>query len=461
LKKNLLLQLTIAVLLPSLGAFLLAWVGFCQFEKTMEGLADSYVQNLARGAAARLESSKWDLRTDGTLSPEQFRSRISGFGGFMVDDISVPGMFAVFDSEGNLIYGTSDISLLSILWDQPVSIAPSQKIRGPDGRYYSIAVYPILDRNLFVLAAVSWDKLLGPMVPLATVWPFVIGMLGLLGIFAVYIMWQKVILPLKDLEEEVSMLKWGEEVPLINAPEAVTELQRLREAIVVLAKSAIERVRLSRSYVNDLVKVQEEEHARISREIHDGPLQDVTALIQRLRLLSLDIDSPDERQKRLDEAEEAAMAGVKEMRELCNNLTPPWLDLGLAQALTELAENQSERLGLKISLDLEELPELPEDITLAFFRITQEAVNNAARHAEASNVKITLRNTGKAAVLEIVDDGKGFQIPEDIASLRVAGHRGLSNMKERMSIIGGKLSISSLPGKGTGIRCELPFENIQ
>jgi len=175
----------------------------------------------------------------------------------------------------------------------------------------------------------------------------------------------------------------------------------------------------------------------------------------------LDIDSPDERQKRLDEAEEAAMAGVKEMRELCNNLTPPWLDLGLAQALTELAENQSERLGLKISLDLEELPELPEDITLAFFRITQEAVNNAARHAEASNVKITLRNTGKAAVLEIVDDGKGFQIPEDIASLRVAGHRGLSNMKERMSIIGGKLSISSLPGKGTGIRCELPFENIQ
>ena len=66
MRKNLLVQLTIAVFLPSLGAFLLAWVGYCQFEKTMEGVAASYVQNLARGVAARLESSKWDLRTDGS-----------------------------------------------------------------------------------------------------------------------------------------------------------------------------------------------------------------------------------------------------------------------------------------------------------------------------------------------------------------------------------------------------------
>ncbi len=462
MRRNLLLQLTIAVTLPSLCAFLLAWVGFCQFDNTMEGLADSYVQNLARGAAARLESSQWDIRTDGTWRPDQFRSHIAGLGGLMLDDSSLPGIFAVFDGEGNLIYGTSDVSLLSILWNQPTYITSTQKIRGPDGHFYSIAVYPILQRNLFVLAAVSWDKLLGPMVLLTTLWPFIMGMLGLLGLFSVYIMWQKVIMPLKDLEEEVSLLKWGEEVPLINAPEAVTELQKLRNALVELAKSAIERVQLSRSYVNDLVKVQEEEHARISREIHDGPLQDVTALIQRLKLLSLVmIDSSEEQQKLLDEAEEAAMAGVKEMRELCNNLTPPWLDLGLTQALTELAESQSERLGLKINLDLQELPELPDDITLAFFRVAQEAVNNSARHSESSNVKITLKDTGRTIILQIEDDGKGFEIPDNLTELRVHGHRGLSNMKERMSIVGGTLSISSLPGKGTLIRCELPLENIQ
>lgn len=336
-----------------------------------------------------------------------------------------------------------------------------QKIRGPDGRFYTIAVYPMLQRNLFVMAAVSWDKLLGPMVSLTTFWPFIMGILGLIGIFSVYIMWQKVIMPLKDLEEEVSMLSWGEEVPLKNAPEAVTELQKLREALVVLANSAIDKVQLSRRYVNDLVKVQEEERARISREIHDGPLQDLTALIQRLRLLSLDIDSPVEREKQLEEAKSAAMAGVKEMRELCNNLTPPWLDLGIVQALTELSERQSAQLNIKIHLDLQEIPDLSDEATLAFFRVAQEAVNNSARHADAENVSISLKNTGKMILLQIEDDGKGFEVLDNFTELRVQGHRGLSNMRERMSIVGGHFSIFSTPGKGTVIRCELPLVTVQ
>ncbi len=461
MRRNLLLQLTVAVFLPSLGAFLLAWIGFCQFENTMEGVAGSYVQNLARGAAARLESSQWDLRTDGTWQPNQYRSRILGLGEMMSDEMAVPGMFAVFDSDGNLIYGTSDVTILSIIWNKPIATMSPQKIRGPDGRFYTIAVYPMLQRNLFVLAAVSWDKLLGPMVSLTTFWPFIMGILGLIGIFSVYIMWQKVIMPLKDLEEEVSMLSWGEEVPLKNAPEAVTELQKLREALVVLANSAIDKVQLSRRYVNDLVKVQEEERARISREIHDGPLQDLTALIQRLRLLSLDMDSPVEREKQLEEAESAAMAGVKEMRELCNNLTPPWLDLGIVQALTELSERQSAQLNIKIHLDLQEIPDLPDDVTLAFFRVAQEAVNNSARHADAENVSISLRNTGKMILLQIEDDGRGFEVLDNFTELRVQGHRGLSNMRERMSIVGGRFSIFSTPGKGTVIRCELPLVTVQ
>ena len=461
MRRNLLLQLTVAVFLPSLGAFLLAWIGFCQFENTMEGIAGSYVQNLARGAAARLESSQWDLRTDGTWQPNQYRSRILGLGEMMADEMAVPGMFAVFDSDGNLVYGSPDVTILSIIWDMPISVMSPQKIRGPDGRWYTIAVYPMLQRNLFVLAAVSWDKLLGPMVSLTTFWPFIMGILGLIGIFSVYIMWQKVIMPLKDLEEEVSMLKWGEEVPLKNAPEAVTELQKLREALVVLANSAIEKVRLSRRYVNDLVKVQEEERARISREIHDGPLQDLTALIQRLRLLSLDMDSPAEREKQLEEAEKVAMAGVREMWVLCNNLTPPWLDLGIVQALTELSERQSAQLKIKIHLDLQEIPDLTDDVTLAFFRVAQEAVNNSARHGAAENVSISLKNTGKMILLQIEDDGKGFEVADNFTELRVQGHRGLSNMRERMSIVGGNFSIFSAPGKGTVIRCELPLVTVQ
>ena len=461
MRKNLLVQLTIAVFLPSLGAFLLAWVGFCQFEKTMEGLAGSYVQNLARGAAARLESTKWDLRTDGTWRPNQFGLPSGGLSDMISSEMNVPGMFAIFDEDGTLLYGTPDVPILSMLWNQPLNVMAPQKIRGPNGNFYTISVYPVLRRNLYVLAAVQWDQLLGPIVSLATFWPFIIGLLGLVGIFSVYVMWHKVILPLKDLESEVSSLKWGEERPQKNAPEAVDELQRLREALLVLSNSAIDKEVLSRRYVNDIVKVQEEERSRISREIHDGPLQDVTALIQRLRLMSIDIGSPDIMKERIGEAENVAMAGVKEMRELCNNLTPPWLDLGITQALTELTERQSRQLGIKITTDLQDIPELPNEITLAFFRVAQEAVNNSARHAKAEHVRIILRDTGERIVLQIEDDGSGFKVPNNITELRVKGHRGLSNMKERMSIVGGTLTVSSTPGTGTFIRCELPFKAVE
>ena len=115
MRKNLLVQLTIAVFLPSLGAFLLAWVGFCQFEKTMEGLAGSYVQNLARGAAARLESTKWDLRTDGTWRPNQFGLPSGGLSDMISSEMNVPGMFAIFDEDGTLLYGTPDVPILSML----------------------------------------------------------------------------------------------------------------------------------------------------------------------------------------------------------------------------------------------------------------------------------------------------------------------------------------------------------
>ena len=95
---------------------------------------------------------------------------------------------------------------------------------------------------------------------------------------------------------------------------------------------------------------------------------------------------------------------------------------------------------------------------MAFFRVTQEAVNNSVNHGKAEEVKITLRDLGDKIVLKIEDDGKGFIVPKDITELRVKGHRGLSNMQEIMFLVGCKLSISSSP-QGTVIICKLPIKN--
>lgn len=424
----------------------------------MENVAASYVQNLAQSAAARLESSQWDIYSDGSWRPKQARSRIVGINETLLSGINVPGIFAVFDHDGNMLYGTDEArTLVSVLINAPEGVAKT--INGPNGQIYTVSVHPIYRRNVYIVAAVALSDLLGPMVSFATFWPFITGLMGLIGIFTVYIMWQKVILPLKDLEQEISTLKLGVDVPSPNAPEAVEELQNLRQAIMALANSAIDKARLARRYVNDLVLAQEAERETISREIHDGPLQDITAFVQRLRLISGSNVSLEERLQLIHEAEKIAMTCVRDLREICNGLTPPWLDLGLAQALIELSERLSEQLKIKISLDLDEIENLSEEATLAFFRVVQEAVNNSVQHGKAENVKISLKEEHELVIVQIEDDGEGFAVPVDVAELRVHGHRGLSNMTERMSLVGGTITMRSEYGKGTIIHCELPINH--
>lgn len=456
MRRNLLAQLTIAILLPYVGGFLIAWQGFYQFEKNMESIAASYAQNIAHSAAARLDSSQWEVYTDGAWLQRQAGTRIIGIDEAMLSGISVPGIVAVFDSSGNLLYGEEEIRLLEQALVNPSAADGAQKAVGLKGRIFTVAVYPVLARNVSVVGAVAWSDLLGPMVSFSTFWPFITGLLGLIGIFTVYIMWQKVIMPLKDLEQEISRLEWGVDVPLTKSSEAVKELQSLRLAIVSLARSAIEKVRLSRRYVSDIIRIQESERETISREIHDGPLQDITALVQRLRLIAGNDGMTDKQLQLLVEAEKIAMTGVRDLREICNGLSPPWLDLGITQALTELSERLCQQLKIKIALDLDEVGCLSENAALVFYRVTQEAVNNSAQHGKAQNVKILLRDDGKLVTLQIEDDGQGFDVPANVAEYRIQGHRGLSNMTDRMALVGGTITIHSEEGKGTIIRCELP-----
>jgi signal transduction histidine kinase len=265
-------------------------------------------------------------------------------------------------------------------------------------------------------------------------------------------------MPLLSLESEVSSLKWGKDLPKKDDPVAVKEIRRLRKVLYQLAQTAREREELTQRYVSDMVRVQEEERTKLAREIHDGPLQDVTALLQRILLLKRENWS-DKAKKYIEIAEESATEAVKELRGLCDSLSPPWLDLGLSQALTELTDRLARVYGVKIHLETSELPEVDKDTILAFFRITQEAINNAVKHGHADNVWIKLFYEGKSLILSIEDDGCGFDFEGDTEVLRVKGHRGIANMIERMHLVGGSIDITTSRGKGTAVVCRvsLPF----
>ncbi|MEG1603296.1 MAG: histidine kinase [Cloacibacillus sp.] len=463
-KKGLLYKLIFALLTPTMMALFFAWIIYDQFESSMESISGSYVQNLVDSVAARLDSKKWSIVKAGAKNVPVARD-INTMAS-LLSEMNLPGIFVVVQDDGDLVYGTpGQVNLLMEHAADFNALAPV-KIRVSGGHYLTGMTYRIPSERLYIVAAVQWQKLFGPMVLLVSVWPFVMGLMAVFMILAIYLLYEKVILPLRDFDDEVSSLRLGYELPAEEAPEAVPELQQLRSTFVVLAQSAIDKEQLSRDYVTDIIKAQEEERERISREIHDGPLQDVTALVQRLRLLELEVDGNQQIMASLDNAEKVAMIGVKELREFCNNLTPPWLDLGLAHSLQELCNRMSVQLGVKIDLEIVDDLEyeeniLPLPLCLAFYRVAQESINNSVHHGNSTLISVLLERKNNTIFMRIEDNGSGFTMPEDIKELRIHGHRGLSNMKERIRLAGGTLIIDSKPGFGTITSCEVPSQSVE
>ena len=204
-----------------------------------------------------------------------------------------------------------------------------------------------------------------------------------------------------------------------------------------------------------LQKVSEDEKAKIARELHD----DMGAILTASRMdvswvrKHMPADHPLLHEK-LTRALKYLDQGVQAGRRLIENLLPSALTtLGLVVALRELAENMQSRTDWTLSLELpEDDLHLPEDASIAFYRIAQEAINNAAKYAGARAVRLMLAFEADSVLLEVEDDGAGFQASQ----MRPKSH-GLAGMRQRMIGLGGTLQIDSEIGKGTRVRARLPL----
>ena len=197
--------------------------------------------------------------------------------------------------------------------------------------------------------------------------------------------------------------------------------------------------------------LQEADRRRIARDLHDGAGQALTAA--RLELLALRAtgSTPEKLQQiasRLDEA-------MDEVRRSTTELAPPALDeLGLAGALQRHCEAFGDASGLVVRCELAaELPELGAELETACYRIVQEALTNAARHAGATRARVSLGATGSSLHLEVSDDGSGLEAG---APDHVDG-RGLLGIRERARLLGGELELESLEGRGLSIRVSFPL----
>jgi signal transduction histidine kinase len=253
-------------------------------------------------------------------------------------------------------------------------------------------------------------------------------------------------------------------------PRAFTEqdeaiLVRLADHVAIaianaeLYRAAGERERLLQALTHQLTTAQEAERKRLSQEIHDELGQALTAIKISLKLLSDDLGDRDETASaRIDAATSAVQTALQEVRRIASDLRPYVLDfLGLGPALRCHVDRFSMLTGIAVELSLEGRPgRLDPDAETLLYRVTQEALTNAARHAGATRVWCRLRHRESLVELTITDDGRGFDPAAVLRSVWKEGRLGLVGIKERVERMGGTLVLAAAPGGGTRLTVELP-----
>jgi signal transduction histidine kinase len=200
-----------------------------------------------------------------------------------------------------------------------------------------------------------------------------------------------------------------------------------------------------------------EERGRLARELHDSVTQSLYSLTLFAKWgQDLFADGElEEVEQRLIRIGEVAQQALKEMRLLVYELRPAMLEQdGLVNALRRRLDAVERRAGLKVSIQAESMGKLPGPVERGLYRIAQEALNNALKHATANSVTLRLFDDGKRVMLEVEDDGTGFA-PDGVDD---KGGLGLVSMQERAEKLGGVLTVTSAPGEGTTVKVEL--ENL-
>ncbi len=261
--------------------------------------------------------------------------------------------------------------------------------------------------------------------------------------------------PLRDLEETMATVRSGATAARSRQDFADPDVRRIAATFnLMLERLEIERRRASAR----VLRAQERERERVARELHDQTGQTLTNEIIALDLMLEDGSQPDAVKVRLREVKQALESTLEEVHRMAQDLRPAVLDdLGLVPALRTLAR-ESGAARTQVVVDAPPLKaRLTPALQTALYRIAQEAVTNALKYARARQIRIALREARGVIVLEVQDDGQGFDESAISQDGRLGPGLGLFGMRERAALLGGSLKIHSAPGAGTDVTAELPL----
>jgi two-component system, NarL family, sensor histidine kinase UhpB len=255
--------------------------------------------------------------------------------------------------------------------------------------------------------------------------------------------------PLENLIEEMEKVDLSRPGPVlptsIDGVGETEEVERLELAFLrMMRRLEAERLRAGSA----ALRAQEQERARVARDLHDEVNQSLTGLL--LRLEAVREGAPPELKPELDATKAVANQAMLELLSLARQLRPTALDdLGLAAAIAGQVE-QIAAAGFAAELDAAgDFSDLDDDVQLVVYRVAQEALSNVTRHSEAARIGVGLKRTENGVELEVADDGAGFAFDQSEQGLGIAG------MRERALLVGGELTIESRPEQGTTVRLSI------
>ena len=221
----------------------------------------------------------------------------------------------------------------------------------------------------------------------------------------------------------------------------------------------IETERRFRRISRGVLRVQEEERAKISRDLHDGIGQSLTALKIQLELMEQEAGKAQAAlAPRIGAVRELAESCLSEVREMARLLRPQMLDdLGLEPTLRWLARTVEERTGVAAELDLELGDPVDPDAETLVFRLVQEALTNIVKHAGVRRARVRVKASPESILLTVEDEGAGFDAAAVLAGTEEEKGFGVRAMRDRVQSFNGRFQIESSPGR-TVLEAEIPLE---
>jgi signal transduction histidine kinase len=452
-------QLILWAILPvTLALIALAFTGVYAHQYEMRDFVAERNLILARITAIGIE----DGITGGLIAPDG--GDLAGWLPILTEELS--GQLLVIDGEARVLAHTDSRLVDTVVGDVPGIADALQRREGmvtiPDGPEGAVLATfsPVHGTNWVVVIQEPVEGIIGPILRFSGLGPIAAFVAIGISLIIFAFGWRTIVRPLQRLAQAMEQVSWGDHEVIHRPVGGVAEIRELHQAL----EAMVDRIQGYEDGVHDylgaVTQGQESERARLALELHDGAVQELIALGQRLEMARRMIERGEAEPARalLDDLRTRQVATVEELRRIIGDLRPVYLDdLGFLPALEMLVRSVDSRSETHVRLEYGSgLRRLSPDVELAAYRVTQEALNNALHHAQAQNVVVSVYCDAEGLTLTIADDGIGFDLTKRPELLTQAGHFGLVGLQERVRHMNGSLRIRTAPGAGTSLIARFP-----